>query len=140
MQAARERYFGTPEHVDEVGGAVGYGDEDAWKEYVYHRDTLVRAGRIAHEEYAMCNLTAPTAESEHFLHLLLDSKCPSIVDFSSPYTREQKPLTIEVWCRPELVLEWRRFIDDHNILKAEYRSRFMTERRGQGGNSIHLTE
>lgn len=95
-------------------GVSGRRQSDYFERYERCRDRLVQLGYLAHREFFLQHIQAPTEESRRLWELLIE-RFPDNPHTAMDWYREPQPMHIEVWDRPERVPEWEKFIADHDV-------------------------
>ena len=51
--------------------------------------------------------------------------CPELLEYEGQYREQITPLDIKIWCTPNRVAEWDKFIREHDLPNEDYVNRWM---------------
>ncbi len=105
MDEERERIEVVQQYASDPGAA---------ESYQHHRAALVRLGHISKIEYEFRNVTLDSNMGNQIWHSILMGNCPDKIDAEMPHYPDRRPLTIDVWCKPNDESAWTQFLKSYD--------------------------
>jgi len=102
------------------------GKREAWRTwagdgsvYMGHLEGLMKLGAMVKLQYTFKNIRLGSTSADVIHRLLNDQVCPSHEFLTSPYSSEDAPLEVTVWCRPSEEAAWEAFFRDRDRISSQ---------------------